>query len=44
MGELRVEVARPKSYEAVETGEPTVLVTWWLKGLDERRIRELGRE
>jgi hypothetical protein len=40
IGELRVEVT-PKSYEQEETGEVRVL---WVKGLDPRRIIELGRE
>lgn len=41
IGELRVDVVSPRSYEEVEQGEVSALL---LKGLDPRRIMELGRE
>jgi hypothetical protein len=40
IGELRVDVM-PKSYEQAEAGDARAL---WAKGLDPRRIMELGRE
>ena len=44
MGELRVDV-RPRSYDGAETGDVRWLFMFWLaKGLEPRRIMELGRE